>query len=289
MININRTFAKSILTEFLVISFGCVLYTLSVNIFALPYNIAPGGLTGLSILLNHLFSFPIGTSIVVMNIPLFAISFKYFGTAFIYKSLYATVFSSVLIDLTAPFLPQFNGEGLMAPLFGGVLSGFGMSFIFLQGGTTGGTDIASRILKRHFPFLSLGTVILVLDLIIIVASALVFKSINSALYATIMIFCSTTIIDKVLYGASSGKIMYIVSRKSDVIKDFILENLSRGVTVLNASGGFTMEPKSVLMCVVKRYESSRLKKAVFTFDRDAFVIVGEAAEIFGMGFNNNLE
>ena len=288
--NFSKSKIKETIIDLIILSMGSFLYSLSVIIFTSPNNIAPGGLTGIAIVLNHLFTLPLGITILVLNLPLFLISIRYFGLNFLFKTIYATVISSIFIDTFSPVFPPFRGEGLLTALYGGVLSGIGLSLVFLRGGTTGGVDIASRIFKRYFPSSSLGRIILIIDFIIIVFSAVAFKSINSALYAIIVIFCSTTVIDKVLYGNSGGKIVYIISRKNAEIEDFILNDLTRGVTILKATGGYTNENQRMLLCVVKRYEVSRLTKAVLTYDSSAFVVVGNADEISGLGFSNdNLE
>ena len=287
MVKFNETRAKDTIVDLIIVTLGSLLYAISVVVFTSPNNIAPGGITGISIVLNHLFSLPVGVMIVVLNFPLFIISIKYFGFDFLFKTIYATIASSIFIDSLSPILPSFNGEGLLTALYGGVISGTGLSLVFLRGGTTGGTDIASRIIKRYFPHFSLGRIILILDSIIIIFSAFAFRSVNSALYAVVVIFCSTTVIDRILYGNSGGKIVYVISQKSYEIEDFILNSLLRGVTVLNAIGGYTNENQRVLMCVVKRHEVSRLTKAILTYDSSAFVVVGNAEEISGLGFNKD--
>jgi len=287
MVKFTDARVKDVFYDLIIITLGCFLYAISVVMFTSPNNIAPGGITGIAIVLNHLFTLPVGVVIIFLNLPLFIISIKYFGFDFLFKTIYATIVASVFIDTLSPVFSPFKGEGLLTALYGGVISGTGLSLVFLRGGTTGGTDIASRIIKRYIPSASLGRIILILDAIIIVFSAFAFKSIDSALYAVIAIFCSTTVIDRILYGNSGGKIMYIISSKSAEIEDFILNNLSRGVTVLNAIGGYSKEKQNVLMCVVKRYEVARLRKAVLTYDSSAFVVVGSADEISGLGFNSD--
>ncbi len=287
MEKLNETKTKDILIDLIIITLGSILYAISVVVFTSPNNIAPGGITGISIVLNHLFSLPVGVLILTLNFPLFIISIKYFGIGFLFKTIYATVASSIFIDTLSPILPSFKGEGLLTALYGGVISGIGLSLVFLRGGTTGGTDIASRIIKRYFPSVSLGRIILIIDSIVIIFSAVAFRSLNSALYAVVVIFCSTTVIDRILYGNSGGKIVYIISQKSPLIEDFILNTLLRGVTVIKATGGYTNDNQRVLMCVVKRHEVSRLTKAILTYDSSAFVVVGNADEISGLGFNKD--
>ena len=287
MEKLNETKTKDILIDLIIITSGSILYAISVVVFTSPNNIAPGGITGISIVLNHLFSLPVGVLILTLNFPLFIISIKYFGIGFLFKTIYATLTSSIFIDTLSPILPSFKGEGLLTALYGGVISGIGLSLVFLRGGTTGGTDIASRIIKRYFPSVSLGRIILIIDSIVIIFSAVAFRSLNSALYAVVVIFCSTTVIDRILYGNSGGKIVYIISQKSPLIEDFILNTLLRGVTVIKATGGYTNDNQRVLMCVVKRHEVSRLTKAILTYDSSAFVVVGNADEISGLGFNKD--
>ncbi len=290
MSKISNSIKKDMAIDILVLSFGSLLYALSVVIFTSPNNIAPGGITGFAIIFNYLFLFPLGFTILLFNLPLFFISLRYFGSDFLFKTIYATIISSVFIEVLTPIVPHFNGEGLLAALYGGVISGFGLSLVFMRGGTTGGIDIASRIFKKYFPSLSLGRIILMFDFFIVVFSAFAFRSINSALYAIVTIFCSTTVIDNMIYGNSSGKIVFIISSKNAEIEDYILNDLSRGVTVLKATGGYSSKNQPVLMCVVKRYEVSRLTKAVLTYDSSAFIVVGNADEINGLGFTNkNLE
>lgn len=285
MLLFNSSRVKNALIDLFIISVGSILYSLSVSVFTSPNNIAPGGVTGIAILFNHFFNLPLGTLIFAMNIPLFILAIKYFGYNFLLKTIYSTLISSVFIDLFSIIVPVFKGEGLVAALYGGVFSGIGLSLVFLRGGTTGGTDIASRIINKYFPSASLGRIILAIDSVIIIFSALTFKSIDSALYAVITIFCSTALIDRILYGNSGGKILFVISQKSGQIEDYILNNLFRGVTVLNGIGGYTRQNINVLLCVVKRYEVTRLKKAILSIDNSAFMVVGNADEINGLGFN----
>ncbi len=264
---------------------GTLFYSISVNIFTLPSNIAPGGLTGISTLLNYLFNTPVGTMILILNVPLFILAAKFIGTKFLAKTVVATAMSSVMIDITALFLPQYHGDGLLAAVYGGVFSGIGLSLIFLRGGTTGGTDILARLIQKIFPYISLGQIILFTDIFIIAASTIVYKSVNSGLYAAIVIFTSTTIIDKSIYGANMGKVVYVFSEQNAKISEEIMKSLERGVTLLESKGGYSGEKQNVLMCAVRRHEVFRLRKIVLEFDPNAFVIVGDVGQVMGNGFN----
>ena len=264
---------------------GSLLYAISVNVFTLPSNIAPGGLTGVSTLLNYLFGTPVGTMILLLNIPLFLLAVKFIGMRFLAKTVIATVMSSVVIDLTALFLPQYHGDGLLAAIYGGVFSGFGLSLIFLRGGTTGGTDILARLIQKILPYISMGQIILITDIVIIAAAALVYHSVNSGLYAVIAIFTSTTIIDKTLYGAEMGKVVYVFSKNSEEISKAIMNDLKRGVTILNARGGSAGDRREAGMCGVRRPEERRVGKEGRKRGPEAFMVVGDVGQVLGQGFN----
>ncbi len=264
---------------------GGSLYALSVNIFTAPANIAPGGATGIATVLNHLFSAPIGTTIFLLNVPLFLLTGYFLGWHTLPKTIMATALSSLLIDLFAIIVPTYSGSRLLASLYGGVFAGLGIGFIFLRGGTTGGTDLAAKLLKRVFPRLTLGQLILGLDSIIILASAVIYQDVDSGLYACIVIFVTTTIIDKVLYQEDMGKVLYIISNHPTKVANAMLHTLSRGVTLLQGEGGYSGTKKQVVFCVLRRGEVWRAKQLIKEIDPSAFVIVSDAGQVMGEGFS----
>lgn len=218
---------------------GSVLYALSVNIFTAPNHIAPGGVTGVSTLLNYLFHLPIGTMIIVINLPLLAASWFRLGRAFTLRTAVVTLLSSVVIDAAAPFLPAFRGDTTLVAVFGGVLAGTGLGLIFMRGATTGGSEIVARLLERKFHHIPIGRLILLVDAMVVAASAVVYGNIESALYAMVMIFVSSSMMDALVYGADKGKMLLIMTRKEREIADAVLERMKRGVTMLNATGAYT--------------------------------------------------
>ncbi len=272
--------------DYLIIFAGALLYALAVNIFTSPNDIAPGGLTGVSTMLNHVFDLPIGIMILVLNVPLFIWGAVENGKKFLTKTIIATVFVSIIIDATAPFTFKYEGDTLLAALFGGLLSGVGLAFIFYRGGTTGGTDIIARNLHKRFPHISMGTVILAADAVIIVAAALVYHSIESALYAVITVFVSTKVIDTIVYGVAhdNGKLMFIVTDKYEELSLVIMEQIGRGVTQLDAHGAYKNDSKKVLLCAVRPSQVHKTKVLVNTVDENAFIIVTTANTISGRGF-----
>ena len=274
------------LLSFLAFFCGSVLYALSVNIFTLPNHIAPGGLTGVGTLINYLSGFPVGMSVILMNIPLFFFGGRVLGRDFLLKTVVATLLSSAIIDIAAPFVPAYQGAPILAAIYGGVLSGAGLSLIFIRGGTTGGTDILAKLIKHALPHISLGHIILSLDAVILTGAAIIYKSIDSALYAIIVIFVSTTILDRSLYGVGSGKVVYVFSKEAEKIAKSITGDLDRGATLINTTGAYSGDEQKVVMCAVRKHEVFRIKKIVIQIDPTAFVIVGDVGQVMGKGFNS---
>ncbi len=276
----------STIGDYVIIFVGAVLYATSVNTFTAPNDIAPGGLTGVSTMLHYLFSLPIGVMILVLNIPLFIWGAIENGKKFLTKTIVATVFISVLIDVMEPFSFKYEGDTLLASVFGGLLSGLGLAFIFFRGGTTGGTDIVARNIHKRVPHISMGTVILSCDALIIASAAFVYHSIESALYAVITVFVSTKVIDTVVYGIAhdNGKLMFIVTDKFEELSKAIMEQVGRGVTLLDAQGAYSNDTKKVLLCALRPSQVHKTKVIVNSVDENAFIIVTTANAISGKGF-----
>ena len=276
---------KAAFIDYCIIIIGASIYALSVVFFTAPNNIAPGGITGISTLLNYTIDFPIGVTTLVLNIPLLIWGAIENGARFICRTVVATALSSVLIDVFA-FVPfRYTGEMILAAIFGGLISGFGLGLIFLRGGSTGGTDIIGRNLHQRFPFLSVGRIILICDVLVIAASAVVYGSIENALYAVIAIFTSTKLIDAVVFGFSrdNGKLLFVITSKPDEVRTVLLE-AERGVTLIPAKGGYTDEPKGVLLCAVHPRDVYRVRNCINATDPAAFVITATATAISGLGF-----
>lgn len=254
--------------------------------FTAPNHIASGGVTGVSIVLNYLFGTPIGTMAFIINIPIFIWAIIEIGYKLVAKTFVATLLSSLAIDMMGVIIPPYEGNPMLAAIFGGVLEGVGLSLVFMRGGTTGGTDMVARLLGRHFRHLSMGKLMLGVDFLVIVFSGFAFRSIESALYAMLTIFVSTRLIDSILYGTDmgNGKVLFIMSEKNKEIAQTILRDLDRGVTALKSRGVYSGREGEVLLCAVRRYEVCKVNDIVHSADPNAFIIVGEAGEITGEGF-----
>ncbi len=277
---------KGILTDVLFFVMGCFLYAVSVSSFTAPNNIAPGGVTGIATVLNHLFGTHIGMMIIILNTPLIIAGFIILGWRFVMRSLICLLTSSFMIDGIAIFFPTlvYTSNPLLAAIFGGVIGGAGLSLIYLRGGSTGGTDVAAKILNKYRPHLKLGTAIMMFDLAVVAAATFVYRDVELALLAVVTIFLVGQVIDKVMDGLDMGKLMFVVTKNTKEVGAAIMTKMDRGATVLKGEGAYSGEDKKIIMCAVRRNEAFRLKQIVYDIDPSAFIMVGDASQIFGEGF-----
>lgn len=276
---------RHILSDTALILGGAALFSVGVNMFSVPNGIVQGGLTGVSTMLNHLFPvIPIGLSVFVLNIPLFILSFMRLGKAFVLKTLGATTVFSVLIDAGAAFIPPYRGDVLLAALFCGVLSGAGLGAVLLAGATTGGTETAALLVRQKKPFSSVGSIMLVFDLVVITLSWAVFGKPENVMYAAVTLFVSSKTIDLVLYGAGHSKLVFIVTEKGEMLAGKITGLLKRGVTSVPVTGGYTGKKKTLLLCAVRASEAALLSRITKEADPQAFTVITEAGEVLGRGF-----
>ncbi len=262
---------------------GGLCFGAAVSVFTEPSRIAPGGLTGLAVLIGFLTGLPTGTVVLVLNLPLLVLAFRRMGRDFFLRTVAGLLISSVAIDLSPLFLPAFAADRLLSAVFGGVLTGVGLGLIYRRGGSTGGAEIVAVWLRR-FMHLSIGRMMLLLDAVVIALSALVYREMESALYAAVTVFLSAQVMDRLVYGSHTAKVALVVSRRWRQINERILREMRRGVTLLDATGGYTGEEGKVLLCAVGRTEVYRLRQLVQEEDPDAFVLFGTAEEVLGDGF-----
>lgn len=265
---------------------GCILYSIGVNSFAVPNSIAQSGVTGVAVILNHLFSVPVGTVNLLLNIPLLILMWIFLGKKLVARTLWVTVLLSAALDLIAMFIPAYTGDKILASLFCGLLQGSGLGLIMITGATSGGTDIVARLVHKFFPHITIGRVVMLADAVIIAAGMLVFGSIETGLYAIIVIFVSTKVIDSMIYGTGNGKMLMVVTDKADEVSKAIISSSRRGVSIIPAIGAYTGESKNVLLCVARKHEISGIIKTIKSIDDKTFIIVSEANEILGEGFNH---
>ncbi|HAH96509.1 MAG TPA: hypothetical protein DHD79_07965 [Firmicutes bacterium] len=263
---------------------GVAITALALDWFLIPNMIAAGGASGLATVIHHLTKLPVGLLMVLINIPLFLASVRTFGRHFGAKTVFGTALLSILIDLVAIVLPEpLTQDPLLASLYGGVLTGVGIGLTFRFNGTTGGTDIAARLLKKYTS-LSVGRALLFIDMAIIILAGLVFRQPDLSLYALITVFVTSKAIDLILEGEDYARAAFIITKDPADIVQNIFAVLGRGVTTIEGRGAYTGTDRQVLLCVVSRAEQSRLREIVEATDPKAFVIITSASEVLGEGF-----
>ena len=267
---------------------GCILYSIGVNSFAVPNDIAQSGITGVSVIFYHLFETPVGTINLILNIPLLILMWIFLGKKLVARTLWVTVLLSTAIDVIAMFDLEYTGNPLLASIYCGLCQGAGLGLIMITGATSGGTDIVARLVHKKFPHITVGTVVMLADAVVVAAGMLVFRSIESGLYAIIVIYVSTKVIDSMIYGIGNGKMLMIVTEKGDEVSKAIVSSSPRGVSILPAVGAYTGENKNVLLCVARKHEISGIIKTVESVDNKTFIIVSEANEILGKGFRKSI-
>lgn len=280
-----KEFTKDIVGIFI----GSLIYAIAVDIFIQPNHIAPGGFIGIAIILNHYFKIlPIGLAVIVMNIPLLVIGLKRIGIKFFFGTIVGTILSSILMDILAPYLPQFQSEPMLAALYGGFLMGAGIGIVFRFYASTGGTDLLAQIVydTTGLPF---GQSLMLIDIVIIIASGIVFKDVNVPLYSIIAELISNYAIDLAQEGFTSYKVLFIITSNPEEIKDRIFEELGRGVTELEVKGGYTEESRKMLMIAVLHTEVMKVKRIAIETDPNSFTIIGDSSEVIGLGFKSPKE
>ena len=270
---------------YLKILIGSALYAAGFQFFLYPNAIATGGVTGIAMIINFFSGFPVGIMTLIINVPLFLFSWKKYGLSFILMSLAGTVLSSVMVDIFSLIPLEVTHEPLLGAIYGGIIKGLGLGIVYHTGATTGGVDIVAKFLRRRHQHINFSTFILGLDAAVITAFAVLFKRYDSAMYAIICMFIASKVIDLVLYGAVNSKVCYIITDKSEEIKDGIVNALHRGVTFLHGEGAWSGQEKHVILCVIKQSQIVELKHLVGAVDDRAFVIVSDSREVFGNGFS----
>ena len=259
---------------------GSVLYALGIYTFAKTADFAPGGLSGLALIMNHLWRFPIGITTLALNIPLIILSFKLVGRRFMFKSARTMIVCTIFLDLIFPYTKPYTGEPFMAALFSGVCLGAALALFYMRGSSSGGTDFLTMSIKAVKPHLSIGFVTMAIDLLIILLGWPVFGNVDAVLYGLISAFVTSVVIDKIMYG----KLILIITTKAEEVSKKIDQISGRGSTAIRAIGTYTKEEKDVLLCACSSSQAYSVRSAAHEVDPDAFVMLTETSEVFGEGF-----
>lgn len=264
---------------------GCVIFAIGFNLFLEPHGLNAGGISGLAMVLTELTGVgTVGLITAAVNLPLFAMAGARLGRRFVYQSLLGMIFASAAIDLFA-VLPQPVIDPLVGALYGGGMCGLGLGLVFTTGGSTGGSDIIVRLLKKRWQNVPIGTINTIFDLAVAALTGLVFRDMSRALYSGVAIFTAGQVIDAVVYRFDYSRVALIISRSYDAVAQGITGELARGVTFLRGEGGYSHQDIKVILTAVKRQQLAELKELVARIDPDAFVIVQEAHQVLGDGFS----
>ena len=285
---LNRIFKKSSPRDFALDLgsdlVGSILYAIGIYTFASRADFAPGGISGLSLILNHLWGLPIGTVSLLLNIPFILLSYRIVGRRFMIKSIRSILTSTLMLDLVFPHTPAYSGDPLLAALFSGLFFGAGLALIYMRGSSTGGTDFLTMSIKVLRPHLSIGFVTMIIDLLIILLGWPVFGNVDAVLYGLISTFITSSVIDKIMYGVDEGKLAIIITSKGAQVARQIDAACARGSTVIRAQGAYTLADLQVLLCACSKSESYKVRSAAHQIDPGAFVMLTETSQVFGEGF-----
>ncbi|MCR1900305.1 YitT family protein [Irregularibacter muris] len=266
-----------------IVLLGCLLLAIGINGFLVPHHLLSGGVTGLSILLNYITGLPVGLMIFLLNIPVFVLGYKLVSRPFIIISLIGTVSLSLFVTWTTR-LPVFVDDVLLSAVFGGVITGLGSGIVFANRGTTGGTDIIAVIIKKYFS-VDVGTTMFTVNATIVLFSSLVF-GVRLGLYTLISIYINSLMIDKVQQGLDRKKAILVITEKPEEARQAIINQIKRGVTLLEGQGGYTQESKKIVFCLVTPFQLAKIREILLDIDEGAFITVLDAAEVVGKGFKN---
>ena len=273
---------KEIVNYILAILGGC-LVGIGEAWVLIPLRLTTGGFNGIGMLVYYIWNIPVGFVSILLNLPLFFISLKMLGAKYSFRTLIAMVVTSFMIEVATNWTP-LTDDMLLAAIFGSIIIGLGIAICLKGGSTTGGTDLLAKLIQTKKKHLNLGEVILVIDIIIIAIASFTFESIEVALYSGIAVFVMTKVIDFILDGGKYEKAMFIITNKSDEISNYIMKEVKRGVTKINATGEYSGENKEILLCVANKREVPKIKEEIKNIDDKSFTIITTVTEAIGNGF-----
>lgn len=277
---------KSFYVDVVVIIIGCLISSLGVNLFLSNAGLLSGGVTGIGLILQYLWNIPSGITVFILNIPLFIVSYKFLSKRFtIYTAIGMISFSTALM-ITKPLSSLVKvDDTLLYCIYGGILSGIGYGLIFFRNGSIGGTDIITMVVRKKYSDLDIGKVGFAFNLIIVTLAAFIF-GLPKALYTLISMFITSSILDKVLSGFTSKKLLLVLTEKEEDIINYVIKDMNRGITSLIAEGGYTHNQKRLLYVAVTTSQMISLKNKILRIDPKAFITIIDVSEVKGKGFQS---
>lgn len=293
MKTVNKKSAWKFLWRYIYITLTAVLYAIAISLFLNPNHLAPGGISGIAIILKEIFPFlpGVGSLILILNIPIMIVGAWKFGIKFILSTLYTLIISSTLIDVI-PLISTMQAitENLMlAAVVGGSVFGLSMGLMFRMETTTGGMDIIVKIIRQKKPHMKTGQIYMLLDVAVLAGSAIAFHNIEAALFAAVAIYVSTVVMDKAIYGGDEATLVYIISNQRQEIAKRMLKEIGVGVTMVQGIGAYKYEKTEVIMCVMRKQTLPKVRNLLKEMDSKAFMIVSSANEVFGEGFKDHFK
>lgn len=271
--------------KYLIITFVSTLYGAGTSLFLEPNDLVPGGLTGISMILNRFLPLGTGTFFLIMNIPIIVLAWYKFGWKFIISTIYAVGCVSVATDIFTG-MPAITNEPLLAVFMGDILIAFSIATIFKCGATSGGADIIIKLLRLKYPHIRTGRLFMIFDISVVALSGILFRNVDAALYAFIGIFVMSAVMDLVLYGQDEAKMVFIISEKSEILANKIMSDVDAGVTFLTGRGAYSKKEKEVILCVVRKAVYPKVEEIIKAEDPTSFLIVTHAHEIYGEGYKD---
>lgn len=273
--------------RYLNLTVAALIYSAGVSLFFDANQLAPGGVTGIAIIISRFIPVETGTLIFLLNLPILLLGAWKFGLKFIISTVYCTFAISLFTNLFS-FVPSPTQDLLISTVSGGILVALGVGMTFHSRATTGGIDILVKILRLKFPQMKTGTLFLAIDSFVIIMSGILFHNFENAMYAAVGVFVNSIVLDYVLYGKDEAKLIFVISDRNEAIVQRILNEIESGVTILKGTGAYSKKEKQILMCVVRKQQSFRIENIVKETDHSAFMIVSNASEIFGEGYKSYL-
>lgn len=283
----NKYSAKDLGLDLVYDILGCFIFAVAINCFAVPAHFATGGISGVSMIINYLTGQPIGLIQLILNIPLVIVSYKLLGRFFILRTAKTMIIMSLMLDLLRPILPAYTGSPMLAAIFTGLLDGIALVIIFLRGGSTGGTDFITMSIRKKKPYMSLGSLSVIINVFVLILGAVAFKNIDAALYGAIAVFVGGLVIDKVMYGVGAGKMAMIITDKGQEVSKAIDTMTGRGSSILKVQGAYTGKERDMVLCAMSKKQIFNARRIAHSVDSGCFVMVTSTDEVFGEGFTEN--
>ena len=277
---------KNFIKESIGMIVGCILISVALNMFFSPHTIAPGGLSGLSVVLSKVSGLSVSAIMLIMGIPLIFFSIKILGTKNAIKTLIGMLLLSLCISLTSSLSQvSVTDDVLLAAIKGAILLGLGLGVVFSVDGSTGGTDLIALMINKAIPSIPLSKCLVCIDGLVVMSSGIVNKNLETALYSAISLYVIVKMIDFIISGFDYSKCFIIITNEEEKLKEAIVNDIKRGITILDGRGGYTDSSKSVLIVAVNKKQEVHMKKLIKNVDKNAFIIVSKAHEVFGEGFS----